>query len=263
MIESIQGWPFWLDLLNLLLAPHIVVTGAALFILLKFRSGFKQLLTAFLDGIKEGKKDVKVKVGSDGLSFETSARTANEELITTSPVTQISVNESEEAAETRSNNISTPSHVNPNIEQLMQVDHHPVLLEETEKKITDLLTSNSLEVESDTARVLIRNLAGTSIDRYFEKDYSLVRGSEIRLLEKLNALVPGSMPVQIIDNYIEETRTKYPDFYTKSISANEYLSWLMNSSLVISTNEGFSITERGVAFLRWMVIGSYDLNKVL
>jgi hypothetical protein len=268
LIETVIEWPFWLEFLQLLLSPHIVVTGAVLFVLLRFRKGFKELLGVFFGNLKDGKSDLKFRFGSDGVSFETSERRENsntDENSTSATIDNVgnTANTNPSVASTNPENKSSPTLINKNLEDLLKVDQSPILLEETEKELVRILSDYELDLESDTARVLIRNLASTSIDRAFEKDYSLIRGSEVELLEKLNALAPSSMSVPQIDRHTEETRTKYPDFYTKSMSANEYLSFLLGSKFVLRTEYGFAITVRGSAFLRWLIVQNKPHNKSL
>lgn len=267
MLETVRDWPFWLELLSLLLAPHIIITGAVLLVLFRFRRGFKEVAIAFLNIFSDGKKGMKLKFGSDLFSLETVEREADPTILPKTGVGQI-----ENAGSAANTSISSTSTVNETdatwmpsqrVAELMQIDQHPLLLSEVEKDIAKILVDAGLESTSDTARVLIRNLAGTSIDRAFEKDYSLVRGSEIQLLEKMNAFVPNSMPVPVVDKHIEETRSKFPNFYTKPLSANEYLAWLLSATLVIRTDSGFGITVRGAAFLRWLIVNNKTLEKGL
>lgn len=264
MVEAAKDWQFWLELLALFLAPHMVITCAVVVVLFKFRKGFKDVVLAFFQIFGDGKKGMKLTVGSDLFTLETVAREADSSASQTTGVVQMEGvgKEANTSVVATITNGQSPV-VNPKALALMQIDQHPILLDETEAQLRRILLDAQLDISSETAKVLIRNLAATSIDRAFEKDYSMIRGSEIQILEKMNSLVPGSMPVPMIDKHTEDTRAKFPNFYTKSLSASEYLSWLISSTLVLRTDTGFGITVRGAGFLRWMIVNNKVLDKAL
>lgn len=275
-METMKDWPFWMEFLNLLLSPHMVITGAIIFILLKFRGGFKTLFAKFIESFNDGKTNIKVTVGA--VSFETSERKHLQEPKDNPGVSQIenvggaaksitavaavtvasSIVDAEVSQHTAD---SVEKTKNPNVEILMEVDQSPVLLNEAEEQLKNVLLSNNLETDSDTARVLIRNLASSTINCIFEKDYSLVRGSEIQLLEKLNTITPTSMTLLTLNQHIAETRDNSPEFYTKFISVSDYMSWLLSNKLALETDTGFTITIRGAAFIRWIVVNNKPHKK--
>jgi len=72
------------------------------------------------------------------------------------------------------------------VQQLLDVIGSSVVIAEIEGRIKNELSERGLNTDGDTVKILIRHLAGTQILLSFEQIHSLIFGSQVFLLKKLN-----------------------------------------------------------------------------
>jgi hypothetical protein len=84
----------------------------------------------------------------------------------------------------------------------------------------------------------------------FERFYNKIFGSQIYLLEYLNT--GGIESKQNLKKFYNDAAKQFPEIY-KSIEYQKYLTFLIDSALVINNNDIFEITTSGRDFLKFLV----------
>ncbi|HJU20379.1 MAG TPA: hypothetical protein VJ770_28320 [Stellaceae bacterium] len=137
------------------------------------------------------------------------------------------------------------------VSELKQMDV-PVIIREQKLRIRkDLEKLSLLNNKDETIDILIQHLAIQQLLYAVERTYRIIFGSQIAILNHLNVNDPTTE--RIIQVFYEEAETKFPKAY-ENYSFDAYLSFLINSNLLIKTNNvTYMITPLGKEFLQWMV----------
>ena len=106
-----------------------------------------------------------------------------------------------------------------------------VLLDEVENAIFSDLKTRNLDHESDTTKVLVRNLAVTQINLEHEKIYNAIFGSQIRLLKALNEVSGSGRPESYLSDFYAFTKENNADEFS-NWELEDYLSFLRGSALI-------------------------------
>ena len=91
-----------------------------------------------------------------------------------------------------------------------------------------------------------------------EKIYSLIYGSQIRMLQRLNySQVETKTELKVYyDNAVKNNPVGYKDYTYES-----YLNFLVQNALIYIENENVSITDAGRDFLRYIVEANLTVEK--
>lgn len=147
------------------------------------------------------------------------------------------------------------------VEDLMRMPDS-ALLNELEDIIVRDLANRHLDTESDTTMVLVRHLAATQIALEFEQVHSVIFGSQLYLLKKLNEAASAGLESTVIDRHFDHVQKMFWD-QLGSWSNEDYLRFLFNRVL-IRTDEGrYRITVRGNDFLMWLIRMGRSENRPL
>ena len=125
------------------------------------------------------------------------------------------------------------------------------LRDELERMIFTDLKAKQLNVEGDTVKILVRHLAATQMALDFEQIYSLIFGSQIFFLKKLNEVAGQGKPTNFVEEYFQRVKTIETDFYQKW-ELNNYLAYLHSRSLITQDANQVHITVKGQEFLVWL-----------
>lgn len=137
------------------------------------------------------------------------------------------------------------------VQQLLDVVGNSIVITDFEGRIKNELITKGLSTNEDSIKVLIRHLAGTQLLLSFEQIHSLIFGSQIFLLKKLNEVAGQGRPFSFVKNYFDHVKSLYPDALG-DWSYDQYLEFIFGRSLIISHNEQVHITNLGVEYLTWM-----------
>lgn len=148
------------------------------------------------------------------------------------------------------------------VQQLLDAVGNSIVINEQEEKIRDELKVKQLTVETDTARVLIKHLAGTQVLLAFERVHSSIFGSQIYLLKKLNELAGQGQSVEFVHNHIDHVKTLFPD-QLAGWSYEQYWAFLYSHLLIVLKDEKFHITNFGVEYLTWLARNGRSENRPL
>lgn len=153
------------------------------------------------------------------------------------------------------------SKVKKAVEELYNMPIDVPFINELEKRIIhDLQEKGGLSVDGDTNKVLIRHLAATQLLLNFERAYSVIFGSQIRLLKLLNEQRSGYTE-ETVREYFEQQESNFPALQGKK---SEYFYYLCHTYPLVEIKEGsFFITDWGVGFLEWMVKHGKTENRDL
>lgn len=138
------------------------------------------------------------------------------------------------------------------VEQLLNRIGDSIVINDYEKLIIKDLKDKNLECESDTAKVLIKHLAGTQISLYFEIINQDIFSSQIELLRALNDSIPEGKPDNFVDGYVSEVISRNKEILG-AWTTPDYLKFLYQKELIIQKDKHVAITNYGVEYLAWLV----------
>jgi hypothetical protein len=107
--------------------------------------------------------------------------------------------------------------------------------------------------------LLTRHLVQARLEAAFGRVYTFIFGSQIEGLEKLK-LAGGRVPLADAQLFFEETKTRFPEFYSKS-SFSEWFSYVSGSGLAIIDNASVQITPLGEEFLTFVQARGYPTRN--
>lgn len=148
------------------------------------------------------------------------------------------------------------------VQQLLDVVGNSIVISEHEELIRRDLRSKGLVVDGDTNKVLIKHLAGTQILLAFERVHSLIFGSQIYLLKKLNEVAGQGRDLKFVLNHFEHVKGIFPN-ELGDWNADQYLAYLYSQILITRYMDQFHITNFGVEFLTWMARNGRREDKAL
>jgi len=138
------------------------------------------------------------------------------------------------------------------VQQLLLAIGDSIVLQDIEGRIKADLKEKGLETEGDTIRVLIKHLAGTRMFLEFEQLHNIIFGSQIILLKKLNEVAGQGKPIEFVATHFENVK----GLFAKQLSdwsLEQYLAFLVRSSLITTKGKVTHITNLGVEYLIWMI----------
>ena len=148
------------------------------------------------------------------------------------------------------------------VEKLLAVVGDSIVISELETKIINDMKDRNLSVDGDSIKVLVKHLAGTQLLLAFEQIHSLIFGSQIFLLKKLNESVGVGRPMTFVEQHINVVRNMFPENLS-SWTDEQYLQFLYSKLLIIRNDEQLHITNLGVEYLTWLVRNGRSENKPL
>lgn len=148
------------------------------------------------------------------------------------------------------------------VQKLLDVVENSIVISEQEELIRRDLLSRGLVVDGDTNKVLIKHLAGTQILLAFERVHSLIFGSQIYLLKKLNEVVGQGRDLEFVLNHFAHVKGISPN-ELGDWDAEQYLAYLYSQILIKRHMDQFHITNFGVEFLTWMARNGRREDKAL
>jgi hypothetical protein len=101
------------------------------------------------------------------------------------------------------------------------------------------------------SKVLIKHLSGTQLLLEFERIHSLIFGSQIFFLKKLNEVAGQGKNMEFVTEHIQQTKNIYKKQLEKW-DDKEYLNFLYSRRLIVKDDEQIHITNKGVEYLTWL-----------
>jgi hypothetical protein len=147
------------------------------------------------------------------------------------------------------------------VEDLMRLGDS-TLLKEIEAAIADGLEKQGLDSGSDSVKVLTHHLAATQIALEFEQVHSVIFGSQIFLLKKLNEYPGVGLDSDFVAQHFAHVHKLFPESLG-NWTIEQYLSFLFNRFLIRQDFGKYHITIRGAEFLIWMIRMSRSENRPL
>jgi hypothetical protein len=148
-----------------------------------------------------------------------------------------------------------------NVQELIDRIGDSLVIRDLENNIKAELQEKGLETESETAKVLLRHLAGTQLVLAFEKVHSLIFGSQIHLLKELNKAIPDGLPEAEVFTHFERVKQHFKEAFA-NWTEEQYLTFLYGHILINKDdNENLHITNFGVEYLTWVARNGMDENK--
>jgi len=148
------------------------------------------------------------------------------------------------------------------VQELLLAVGDSIVLRDIEGRIRYDLEERELETETDSAKVLIKHLAGMTILLEFEQVHNLIFGSQIRLLRRLNEVVGQGQTSEDIAAYFDHVKELFEE-QLGGWSLDEYMGFLVGRSLVIVNENTYHVTNLGVEYLTWMARNGRSENRPL
>lgn len=146
--------------------------------------------------------------------------------------------------------------------ELMQAIGSSVALSDVEGRIRAELTAKSLPVDNETSRVLLKYLAAATLSVQFEQVHSLIFGSQIFLLKKLNEVAGRGRQRQDLEKHFEHVKSLFPDSFS-DWNLDQYIEFLVGRSLILEKDGVFHITNLGNDYLVWITRSNKPENRAL
>lgn len=134
------------------------------------------------------------------------------------------------------------------VQTLLDYVGNSIVINELETNIVKDLKGKNLDSSGDTAKVLIKHLAGTQALLAFERIYSNIFGSQIQLLKRLNE---QSRDNDFALQHYNQVCENVPNF-KDSVTYENYNNFLISNILIIKKDNSFHITNMGIEFLTWL-----------
>jgi hypothetical protein len=152
---------------------------------------------------------------------------------------------------------------NDNVQELVDRIGNSIVITELENNIKRELKEKDLEVEDETAKVLLRHLAGTQLLLEFERIHSMIFGSQLFLLRQLNANIPNGVTEVEVFLHFEKVKQQFLESF-KNWTAEQYLSYLYSKFLITKDAENnIHLTNLGVEYLIWITRNGLREDKPL
>ena len=149
------------------------------------------------------------------------------------------------------------------VEKLLAVIGDSVVIQDLVGRINAELESKGLSTDGDSEKILSKHLAGTQLLLAFEQIHSVIFGSQIYLLKKLNESAGEGKPIDFVHDHIDHVKSIFADNLS-SWDYEQYLAYLFSHQLVVKgDNEKIHITNLGVEYLTWIIRNGRKENKPL
>lgn len=146
------------------------------------------------------------------------------------------------------------------VDDLLEFGGDLEIITENQKLIESDMNKRGLSHEGDTSKVLVRQLAATQAINWFERTYFNIFGSQIKLC-KLSATKNGLS--------LERAKEIFTDVKSKNMDNlggwdfDQYISYLIDSSLITKESEVFKSTTKGNEFIKILESSNYSAAKNL
>lgn len=147
------------------------------------------------------------------------------------------------------------------VEDLMRLGDS-TLLKELEAAIFSDLECKGLEITGDTVRVLTHHLAATQMALEFEQVHSVIFGSQIFLLKKLNEFIGNGLDPIYLQKHFDNAQNLFSEGLG-DWTLEKYLNFLLNRVLIRMDSGKYHITVRGAEFLIWLIRMGRSENRPL
>jgi len=147
-------------------------------------------------------------------------------------------------------------------QELMQAVGSSVALIDVEGRIRAELSAKSLPVDTETSRVLLKYLAAATLSVQFEQIHSLIFGSQVFLLKKLNEVAGRGRPRADLQQHFEHVKNLYPDSFS-DWDLDQYIDFLVGRSLIVDNDGVFHITNLGNDYLVWITRNNRPETRAL
>jgi hypothetical protein len=148
------------------------------------------------------------------------------------------------------------------VQQLLDAVGNSIVINEQEEYIKKDLATRGLSTEGDSVKVLIKHLAGTQLLLAFERVHSLIFGSQIFLLKKLNEVAGQGRAVEFVNKHIDKVKSLYSN-ELGSWSNEQYLNFMYSHLLIVRHGSQIHITNLGVEYLTWIARNGRSENNPL
>ncbi len=128
-------------------------------------------------------------------------------------------------------------------------------LKEAVIKESDL---NTFKTPDEREQVLLSYSQVIYLIMHFNKIYNIIYGSQIRILQRLNASVFETKDT--LRPFYDDAKSAFPKMY-ESYSYDSYINFLLINFLIIEEGKSIKITILGKDFLKYIVESSYSFEK--
>lgn len=133
------------------------------------------------------------------------------------------------------------------------------LIPEAKQLIEADLAEKGITDDRQKVNILIHHLAATQITLEFEQIYSIIFGSQLRLLKQLNEVAGQGRNREWLEQYFGTVQKAHN--YSADWNVDSYMRFLQYRNLVITQNNLCHITDKGRDFLLWIIRAQKSENR--
>lgn len=141
--------------------------------------------------------------------------------------------------------------------ELLNGRFSPETMDMAKKKVIEFAGLENIN-DDDKYDVLLRYTQNLAVYSAFYETYTIIYGSQIRLLKNLRE--KGDQPAAIMEIHYLLVEEKYPDAF-KTYSYNEYLQWMKYRELIIEEENILKLTHIGRDFLVYLALQGHSEDK--
>lgn len=128
---------------------------------------------------------------------------------------------------------------------------------EIHKQLKQKIDSAEIRAE-DQVDYLVRHLAEDRLCLKFERDYSIILGSQILMLKNINE--KSHLKIEDAKSIFDFAKAKFPDIYD-DFSYDNWVSFPQIAGLMIMDGNRFKLTNNGKDFLLYLTIRGMTTEK--
>jgi hypothetical protein len=141
-------------------------------------------------------------------------------------------------------------------DELLRTFDNALLVQHEDSIRSDLDKRNIHGPERE--RVLLRFLAAVVLVGQFDRSYSLIWGSQMVALQLINSAGASRLDIETLRSLYEEAAKREPETY-RNYSFDQWLGFLVASSLITRDTQKVTIRLEGREFLRYVVERGYPM----
>lgn len=147
-------------------------------------------------------------------------------------------------------------------EELLKSFNNSLVLTIFEDSIKADIEKHNLKADDKTVELLVRNLAMEQIKVLFLEIYSVIYGSQMRLMRAILEQPGHRVSKSDIDRHVQVVKEQFPNLFKNSgWGTAHYLGYLLAMNLIGEEKGDVYITPCGTEFLAWVLKSGRTENK--
>ena len=116
-------------------------------------------------------------------------------------------------------------------------------------ELKSIIDDMNFENPDKKVEFLLKSLASTTLNTEFERLNSIIWGSQITILKKLNTKEQSH---SVLKEIYDQAAKEYPEGF-RDYTLENYIGFLINTELIRKNDENYFITDYGHEFLKYLI----------